>query len=139
MKEQIRYGVFESNSSSTHSLTLCTQEEFDAWKKGEVLFTDYWKAENKFVKALTLSDGQKMDAKEDYEIKMEKFWKTWDDLSENEKNEWYETFARENELYDEDCYTYNQYMYNGDLETFVETYTSPNGDKIVAFGKFGYC
>lgn len=136
MKEQIRHGVFESNSSSTHSLTLCTQEEFDAWKKGNLLF-DYYN--EKFVKCVTLSEDQKLDAKEDYEIKMKKFWKSWNELSENEKDEWYETFAIENDLYDEDCRTYDDYMDNDDLETFVETYTSPSGDKIVAFGRFGYC
>lgn len=43
---QIRHGVFETNSSSTHSITMCTQAEFDAWKNGEVFF-DYWK--DKFV------------------------------------------------------------------------------------------
>ena len=31
MKRQIRRGVFETNSSSTHSLTMCSEEEFEAW------------------------------------------------------------------------------------------------------------
>lgn len=30
-------------------------------------------------------------------------------------------------------------MNEGDLETFVQRYTSKNGDKIVAFGEYGYC
>ncbi|WP_313584682.1 hypothetical protein [Lacrimispora sp.] len=29
MKRQIRRGVFETNSSSTHSLTMCSEEEFE--------------------------------------------------------------------------------------------------------------
>ena len=29
MKRKIRRGVFETNSSSTHSLTICTEEEFE--------------------------------------------------------------------------------------------------------------
>ena len=33
MKRQIRRGVFETNSSSTHSLVMCSEEEFEAWKK----------------------------------------------------------------------------------------------------------
>ena len=35
MKTQIRKSVFETNSSSTHSLTLYTKSEWEAFKKGE--------------------------------------------------------------------------------------------------------
>lgn len=38
MKRQIRLGVYETNSSSTHSLTICSEEEFEQWKNGELLF-----------------------------------------------------------------------------------------------------
>ena len=32
---QIRQGVFETNSSSTHALAICTQEEWDKLQSGE--------------------------------------------------------------------------------------------------------
>ena len=38
---QIRRGVFETNSSSTHSITICTRDEYDKWKKGEFILDDY--------------------------------------------------------------------------------------------------
>jgi len=38
MKIQIRQNVFETNSSSTHSITICTKDQFYAWKNGELLF-----------------------------------------------------------------------------------------------------
>lgn len=38
MKRQIRSGVFETNSSMTHALTICTEEEFEKWKNGEILY-----------------------------------------------------------------------------------------------------
>ena len=41
MKRQIRRGVFETNSSSCHSLTMCTQSDYDRWKYGELIY-DYW-------------------------------------------------------------------------------------------------
>lgn len=41
VKETIRRGVFETNSSSTHSLTMCTEEEYQKWKDGE-LYISYW-------------------------------------------------------------------------------------------------
>ena len=37
MKRQIRKGVFETNSSSTHSLVMCLKSDFDRWNNGEVL------------------------------------------------------------------------------------------------------
>ena len=44
MKRQIRRGVFETNSSSVHSLTMCLQSEFDKWVAGELIFDD-WREE----------------------------------------------------------------------------------------------
>ena len=38
MKVQIRRSVFETNSSSVHSLTICSKEEFQDWKDGKVFF-----------------------------------------------------------------------------------------------------
>ena len=35
MKRQIRRGVFETNSSSTHSLTMCSEEEFSEESEDE--------------------------------------------------------------------------------------------------------
>ena len=40
MKRQIRRNIFETNSSSTHSLTMCSEEEFEQWKNGKVLFDE---------------------------------------------------------------------------------------------------
>lgn len=40
MKRTIRRGVFETNSSSVHSLTMCSDEEWKAWERGELVF-DY--------------------------------------------------------------------------------------------------
>jgi hypothetical protein len=42
MKKQIRFGVFETNSSSVHSLTIVSKEEFEKFKKGELVL-DTWK------------------------------------------------------------------------------------------------
>lgn len=137
MKRQIRRGVFETNSSSTHSLTMCSEEEFEAWKRGEVLFQEYEK-EN-FISATKLSEHDKKMAQEDYEENKDDFQKDWNDLSEDAKQKYYTKYAKENDIINEDAKTYDQYMHDGDLETFVQKYISKNGDKIVAFGEYGYC
>lgn len=38
MTKQIRMGVFETNSSSTHSMVICTKEEYEKWKNGEYVY-----------------------------------------------------------------------------------------------------
>lgn len=38
MKIKIRRGVFETNSSSVHSLVMCTDDDYYKWKKGEILY-----------------------------------------------------------------------------------------------------
>ena len=34
----IRRGTFETNSSSTHSITMCKESDFDKWKNGELYY-----------------------------------------------------------------------------------------------------
>ena len=38
---QIRQNLFETNSSSTHTLTFCTGSEFEKWKNGELIFNTW--------------------------------------------------------------------------------------------------
>lgn len=135
MKRQIRRGVYETNSSSTHSLTMCSEEEFEQWKNGELLF-DEWGSES-FVKANSLSDDDKKYAVQDYENHKDEFSKDWSDLSESAKEKYYTKYAKENNIVDEDAKTYEEWRHSN-LETFVDRYTSKSGDKIVAFGKYGY-
>ena len=135
MKRQIRRGVYETNSSSTHSLTMCSEEEFEQWKNGELLF-DEWGSES-FVKANSLSNDDKKYAAQDYENHKDELSKNWSDLSESAKEKYYTKYAKENNIVDEDAKTYEEWQY-GNLETFVDRYTSKSGDKIVAFGKYGY-
>lgn len=40
----IRRGTFETNSSSTHSITMCKESDFDKWKNGE-MYWDRWNEE----------------------------------------------------------------------------------------------
>lgn len=136
MKRQIRRGVYETNSSSSHSITMCSEEEFEKWKDGKLLF-DSWKEE--FVDVVNLSNNQKEDARKEYESKKNEFSKDWKDLSESAKEKYYEKYIKEYDLIVEECKTYNDYMNDYELESFIDKYTTKNGEKVVAFGKYGYC
>lgn len=135
----IRQGVFETNSSSTHSLTICTVEEFEKWKRGELLFDKYNEclAENKFMMNVNIEE-----VKDNYNNIKSTYWKEWEQLSEEERNQYCKNYIDSKRRQSEDNYRYQKYQdwydeYNG-LEHFTQTYTSPSGDKLIAFGKYGY-
>lgn len=50
--KQIRRGVFETNSSSTHSLSICTKKDFEKFRNNELVYDWYHDA---FVEANPIS------------------------------------------------------------------------------------
>ena len=133
--KQMRRGVFETNSSSTHSLTICTEEEFEKWQNGELLF-DRWN--DCFIEERPLSDQEKTDAMKNYNNIKSTYWKNWEQLSKEEVESWYRRYASQHLNKSDDGQTYDEYMDSCDLEAYFKHYTSPSGDKLVIFGKYGY-
>lgn len=135
---QIRRGVFETNSSSTHSLTICTEDQYNDWKAGKIFYDRY---NEDFCEKFILTDHEKAMAEEDYEEHYGSliFHKNWNELTEEEKEVWYQKYyISEIKDSEDDIVTYREYFGGGGLETYVEFYTTPKGEKIVAFGKYGY-
>lgn len=136
MKRQVRCGVFETNSSSVHSLTICDSDTFEKWKNGELLFNKWSEA---FIEpTLELSDLQKDDAKESYIKAMKEYWKEWDELSTEEKEKWYRQYGLNHDLISEEFQTYDEYFDDGCFDTYIEDYTTKSGDNIVVFGYYGH-
>lgn len=116
MKRQIRRGVFETNSSSVHSLTMCSREEYKKWEKGEVLF---WKWENKFYTR--------------EEVIRELKTKSWiSNVNWEDEDEVSDIFS------DEGIETCDEFFNNEWYETFSQRYTTHSGDEVVAFGYYGH-
>lgn len=136
MKRQIRFGVYETNSSSTHSLTMCSEEEFKQWKNGELLFNEY--GIQTFVKPNKLSENDKKYAAQDYEDHKDEFSKDWSELSQSAKEKYYIKYAKENNIVNKEGKTYEEWENDDYLETFIDTYTTKSGERVVAFGKYGY-
>lgn len=109
MKKQIRVGVFETNSSMTHALTICTEEEYKKWKSGEV-FWDKW--------------NDRMETKSREEL-MEEFK---EDGYYNDFDEWRRDEGLVNYEDNDDDY----------FEHFTKHFTTPSGDNMVAFGYYGH-
>lgn len=60
--KQIRKNVFETNSSSTYSLTMCSEEEYEKWKREELIY-DRWKGD-----LIEITDEIKQYRKDTYEL-----------------------------------------------------------------------
>lgn len=117
MKMTIRQGVFETNSSSSHSLTITTLENYNNWKKGELYFGDC-------VGFIKIAEFEELLIKEG--ITREEH------PDEKEYNEYVYDFKMENEIY-----TYDDYH---EVETMgislgLNHYTTPGGEQIVVFGE----
>ena len=121
--KQMRRNVFETNSSSTHSITMCSKDEYDRWRNGE-LYLDRWGSEFKTRNELI----EHFKTKTRYQS-TELYYPDTDWNNPNEVDEI---------LKDENWMTEKQYWDDVDMETFKESYTTPNGDEVVAFGYYGY-
>jgi len=107
--KKVRFGVFETNSSSTHTLTIVPKRHFQAWKRGELFFN---------------KENDKLESEEALENYFNKeVDKRYCETFEDYKEEYLETYEK----------WYNDYG----LETYVEDYTTEGGEELVVFGKYG--
>lgn len=107
--KQIRVGVFETNSSSTHSLTIVSEEDYEKWKSGELL----------------------LDTDKEELVPFPKNYVKKEDAEEDDVDD--EDFEDEDGV----LKTYEQWL-DSDKEDYFGKFTTKSGDKIVAFGKYGY-
>ena len=121
-----RKGVFETNSSSTHSISIFDDSDFKKFQKGELFWdpnTDSLitkeETKEKIIKNLTTYDDYKLEDLEDLTIK---------------------------ELLELDVVKDNSYEYPQDYNSFSEpdylevdyaSHTTKSGDKIIIFCKYG--
>lgn len=106
--KQIRLGVFETNSSSTHSMVIGTEDQIAKWEAGELFVDGYDTCATVFKTEVELDEMEANATKEDSFYRED--WVTsdgWDAL-------------------------------NGDLECDSHTFVTPNGDKMVAVVAYGY-
>ena len=123
MKRQVRRGFFETNSSSVHSLTMCSSDEYEKWENEEILF---WQDENKFATKQEIIEELKQ-AKWSYNNSLKYPDVNWEDEDEID-----ELFS------DERIQTYEEFFDNEWFETYSQIYTTPNGETIVGFGYYGH-
>ena len=120
---QIRKNTFETNSSSSHSLVISTEKEFAAFKAG--ILYEY------------VGNVYDLPTARDH---VEKFYpEKLAELDEDIRFKDYEGIA--SLLDDCEVRSYDYWKDNIDnlgMETYVKHFTSPSGDKLVAWGHYGY-
>lgn len=119
----IRENVFETNSSSTHSITINTEKEFKDLKNDKlyVCDTEIW----------TLADARNWIAENRSEVIHE--------LDEYIRLEAYDSIAELLSNYHIETYSiWEDRMEDQGLDVYEKHFTSPSGDKLVAWGHYGY-
>lgn len=109
MITQIRRSVFETNSSSVHTLIIVDHDDFTQWYHGDCYYNP---DTNKFY---SLEEGEKL--RKEY--------------ASNDK--WLDGYDRWC-----DCPLTFQEWCPDDMDTFSDTYTTKSGDVIKVFGYYGY-
>ena len=122
---QIRKGVFETNSSSTHSITICSGKDYEAWQNGELYWARY---------------SDRLVPKEEFEEKFKKWMNERypdvdDETLETERPTYIEEFCEEEEFLTAEQYDDQIGSY---YEEFQTSYTTESGEEVVAFGYYGY-
>ena len=136
MKTTIREGVFETNSSSTHSLIMMEESKFKKWEDGELFYHE----DEPYIKDKEAREKFRNYFKEKYD-KHDSFY-TKEEVEEIKK------FCADNNIeVDEESYenwdyafqTYKHWLQVDELESEVYTHTTPGGEKVVAIAKYGWC
>lgn len=146
--ELIRRGTFETNSSSTHSITMCKESDFDKWKNGEMYYCQedgkfYDEEErNKIIKQQIIEhkadykDGKYIYKGISVEYKDINKLYTEENLSEITEEEVQDYLENDFDYY-EIPLTYEQWDECFDYEKYDDAYTTESGETVVAFGYYG--
>lgn len=118
---QIRKNTFETNSSSTHALCMCTKSDYDAWLNGEMLLD-----KNKCTgKSMVTKDEAISYARQNIRS-----------FAHEVAEEGLDETLRQNGFLTSDDYD-EALEYGCEIELY-DTLTLPSGETIVTFGYFGY-
>lgn len=108
---------------------MCSESDFEKWGRGEVYLNNgWWSNTDNPAKDKTF-----ITKEEALELALsDRYWRDKDfrEMNDHDFNKaMFEYF---------DVYTCNYYFYDDYLEYYEQHYTTESGDKVVAFGKYGY-
>ena len=124
---QIRRGVFETNSSSVHSITMCSEEEFEKFRNGELWhIKDNWYLPDAYKDKewLTPQEAREALLASQYFDRADGDPFAMDDYEVCKALDW----------------AVEPYDYIGGewFETYEARYRTPGGETVYAFGYYGH-
>ena len=117
-------------------MCICTEEEFANFKGNKAVWD---KNNNKITPANNITSVYAKRAKDFYQKTRSLFMKDWDDLTEEAQFEF--IISQFDESYAGDWLFEDKTFYKDwgtNFERFESHFTTPSGDKMVAFGEYGY-
>ena len=133
---KIRQGVFETNSSSTHSLTMMMKEDYLRWKDGNYMYTERIGYCFPINPELAPTENEVYTPEEVCAFLMnDKYFREALGALDALGGPTPETL----EQYDPQDYGFDTINdESARLESYYDEFTTPNGETIVAFGQYGY-
>ena len=139
MKTNIRTSVFETNSSSVHSCSICTEDTYKKFNDGEV----WIKGEDDYLPVDEAVEYNLKQIKKDYKLSDDEFVK-FSEIYRNTKS-FYDAFDAIEEDFNKwdidtydyflDCDTYWEY---NEYEDWSRRFTDSNGTPMIAWGYVGH-
>ncbi len=148
-----RRNTFETNSSSVHTLTIASDEDFEKFEACDLLlqYDALVPADKEYKDMMEFLGENEEKMTEEYRktykdsLTFDKFKEVlksleYDDLSYSSRESAYDSIEDDRTAVIgglSECVTTLDCLGGEYYETYVEHYTSKSGDKIVAFGYFG--
>lgn len=126
MKKQIRRGVFETNSSSTHSCTMMMKDDYDKWERDELYLFDGYAS---YYPEKCRPEVGKMYTKEE----VIEFLKAYNKSYGYDDNDYEDDEVFEDDRRDEEFKKYDDESY---LEKDYKTFTTPGGETVIALCEY---
>lgn len=123
---KIRYGVFETNSSSVHTLSIAQNDEIDKLRNDELLVDLRWRRDKYLI------------SYEDALQELIKELKNYghDDIAIVESGDKEEIYRL---MYEYDiAERFDRYLEGEYLEPYEEEFTTEKGDRVLVFGRYGH-
>lgn len=119
--KQIRRALFETNSSSVHTLVIVPSEDYNKWKNNEIVYVE---CQNRFIDYEDLRAfyyDEKLCDHNDCK-----------DCMRNEK------ICARTDYWTDQIMTYEGYFSDEFMEDYEEEYKTKSGDEITIFGYYGH-
>jgi len=139
MKVSIRTGVFETNSSSVHSCSICTEDTYKKFNDGEV----WVKFEDDYLPVDEAVEYNIKQAKKDFKLSGDNFTK----FSEEYRNsksfyDAFEAIGMDFNKWDVDPWDYyldsDTFWEYNEYEDWSKRFTDSNGTPMIAWGYCGH-